>query len=138
MIAMEAALSGHLVLSTLHTNTAAATPLRSPKWESSRSSSRRPSAACSPNDSPASSAPSASRCPCVGLRLHWRRIPRGRSGGCRHIGALSCRRLSSMRGNGYYGRMVLAEVMKMTEEINRLIITGGSIGDIGADSISQG
>jgi len=28
MIAMEAALSGHLVLSTLHTNTAAATPLR--------------------------------------------------------------------------------------------------------------
>ena len=37
VIAIEAALTGHLVLSTLHTNDAASTPLRSSRWGSSRS-----------------------------------------------------------------------------------------------------
>ena len=40
MIAIEAALTGHLVLSTLHTNDAASTRCGSSRWASSRSSCR--------------------------------------------------------------------------------------------------
>ena len=48
-IAVQAALTGHLVLSTLHTNDCAALFTASPTWASSRSRSRPPSWASSRN-----------------------------------------------------------------------------------------
>ena len=59
-IAIEAALTGHLVLSTLHTNDApVGRSPASPRWASSRSSSARRSTASSPSGSRAGSATSA-------------------------------------------------------------------------------
>ena len=49
-IAVQAALTGHLVLSTLHTNDCAAPFTGSSTWASSRSRSRRRSWAWSPSD----------------------------------------------------------------------------------------
>jgi type IV pilus assembly protein PilB len=139
MIAMEAALSGHLVLSTLHTNTAAATPLRLTEM------GIEPFLVTSAVGSVLTQRLARKLCPKCKVA-----VPASVSdfigAGYREADlvdvdtsvlyrAVGCR---ACGGNGYYGRMVLAEVMKMTEEINRLIITGGSIGDIERTAISQG
>jgi type IV pilus assembly protein PilB len=138
-IAMEAALSGHLVLTTLHTNTAAATPLRltemgiEPFLVTSALGSvltQRLARVLCPNCKEPYEASeqefvaagySAADLDLVdGLTLH-------RAVGCRMCGH-----------TGYQGRMVLSEVMNMSEEIDRMIIQQMSIVDMERKACEQG
>ena len=50
----------------------------------------------------------------------------------RAIGCTAC------SNTGYRGRKALAELMPMSEEIERLIIEGGSVEDIHRMAVSQG
>ncbi len=138
-IAMEAALSGHLVLTTLHTNTAAATPLRLTEM------GIEPFLVTS----------------AVGSVL-TQRLARKLCGNCKEPydatvadflaagygeadlegvdtsvlhRAVGCRACSH---TGYIGRMVLAEVMNMSEQIDRMIIRQDSIVDIERKACEQG
>jgi type IV pilus assembly protein PilB len=45
---------------------------------------------------------------------------------------------SACSNTGYRGRKALAELMPMSEEINRLIIEGGTVDDIHRMAVSQG
>ncbi|MGH8996259.1 MAG: ATPase, T2SS/T4P/T4SS family [Acidimicrobiales bacterium] len=138
-IAMEAALSGHLVLTTLHTNTAAATPLRltemgiEPFLVTSAVGSvltqRLARVLCTVCKEPYAAsekdffAAGYSDTDIEGLdtsTLH-------RAVGCRTCG-----------NTGYIGRMVLAEVMNVTEEIDRMIIEQDSIESIERKACEQG
>ncbi len=138
-IAMEAALSGHLVLTTLHTNTAAATPLRltemgiEPFLVTSAVGSvltqrlaRVLCANCkeqvdaSEKDFYAAGYKEADLEGVDISTLH-------KAVGCRQCGH-----------TGYFGRAVLAEVMNVTEEIDRMIIEQSSIANIERQAIEQG
>jgi type IV pilus assembly protein PilB len=138
-IAMEAALSGHLVLTTLHTNTAAATPLRltemgiEPFLVTSAVGSvltqRLARVLCNvcKEEYEASEkefyAAGYTESDIEGLEIStlYRAI------GCRTCGH-----------TGYTGRMVLAEVMNVTEEIDRMIIDQESIANIERKACEQG
>lgn len=138
-IAMEAALSGHLVLTTLHTNTAAATPLRltemgiEPFLVTSAVGSvltqRLARVLCSvcKEEYEASEkdfyAAGYTESDVEGLDIStlYRAV------GCRTCGH-----------TGYTGRMVLAEVMNVTEEIDRMIIEQESIANIERKACEQG
>ena len=138
-IAMEAALSGHLVLTTLHTNTAAATPLRltemgiEPFLVTSAVGSvltqRLARNLCDNCKEPYDAseqeflAAGYSEADLEGVDtsvLHR---------------AMGCRACSH---TGYIGRMVLAEVMNMSEQIDRMIIRQDSIVDIERKACEQG
>ena len=138
-IAMEAALSGHLVLTTLHTNTAAATPLRltemgiEPFLVTSALGSvltqRLARVLCQNCKEPYDAseqeflAAGYSEADLEGVEtsvLH-------RAVGCRSCGH-----------TGYQGRMVLAEVMNISEEIDRMIIAQSSIVDMERKACEQG
>jgi len=138
-IAMEAALSGHLVLTTLHTNTAAATPLRltemgiEPFLVTSAVGSvltqRLARVLCTVCKEPYDAsekdfyAAGYSETDIEGLDTStlYRAV------GCRTCGH-----------TGYTGRMVLAEVMNVTEEIDRMIIEQASIASIERKACEQG
>ena len=138
-IAMEAALSGHLVLSTLHTNTAAATPLRltemgiEPFLVTSSVGSvltqRLARVLCEqckePYDASEKDFYAAGYKDAdledVDISVLYRAV------GCR-----------SCSHTGYLGREVLAEVMNMTEEIDRMIIEQETIVNIERQAIEQG
>jgi type IV pilus assembly protein PilB len=138
-IAMEAALSGHLVLTTLHTNTAAATPLRltemgiEPFLVTSAVGSvltqRLARVLCNvcKEEFEASEkdfyAAGYGESDIEGLDIStlYRAV------GCRTCGH-----------TGYSGRMVLAEVMNVTEEIDRMIIEQESIASIERKACEQG
>lgn len=138
-IAMEAALSGHLVLSTLHTNTAAATPLRltemgiEPFLVTSAVgcvlTQRLARMLCENCKEPFDAsekdyfAAGYKEEDLEGLDLSvlYRTV------GCRQCGH-----------TGYLGRMVLAEVMAVTEEIDRMIIEQDSIASIERKACEQG
>ncbi len=139
IIAMEAALSGHLVLTTLHTNTAAATPLRltemgiEPFLVTSAVASvltqRLARVLCIACKEPFEAsekdfyAAGYSEADVEGLditTLH------------RAVGCRSCAQ------TGYQGRMVLAEVMNVTEEIDRMIIEQASIASIERKACEHG
>ena len=138
-IAMEAALSGHLVLTTLHTNTAASTPLRltemgiEPFLVNSAVggvlTQRLARVLCEKCKAPFRAAPADFHAAgfteqdLEGLDVS----SLSRATGCRACG-----------GTGYYGRMVLGEVMLMTEEIQRMIIEQRSILAIERQAIQQG
>lgn len=138
-IAMEAALSGHLVLTTLHTNTAAATPLRltemgiEPFLVTSAVGSvltqRLARVLCNVCKEPFESsekdfyAAGYSEADIEGLDI---------STLYRAVGCRTC------ANTGYMGRMALAEVMNVTEEIDRMIIEQASIGDIERKACEQG
>jgi len=138
-IAMEAALSGHLVLSTLHTNSAAATPLRltemgiEPFLVTSALScvltqrlARILCAQCKePYDASEKDFFSAGYRDTDIEDLDTSVLYR----------AVGCRSCSH---TGYFGRAVLAEVMTMTEEINRMIIEQESIVNIERAAVEQG
>ncbi len=138
-IAMEAALSGHLVLSTLHTNTAAATPLRltemgiEPFLVTSAVSGvltqRLARVLCERCKTPYASSPADFHA--AGYReedLEGLDISTlYRANGCR-----------ACSHTGYYGRMVLAEVMQVTEEIERMIIEQQSIVAMERQAVEQG
>jgi len=50
----------------------------------------------------------------------------------RSVGCSACAQ------TGYRGRLALAELMPMTEEVERMIIEGGSVEDIHRLAVSQG
>jgi type IV pilus assembly protein PilB len=139
-IAIEAALTGHMVLSTLHTNSAAATPMRliemgiEPFLVTSALSgvvaqrlARRLCTHCKKPYVPTEADIRAAgwtieEVEAVGV---LREIYR--SSGC-----------SACAQTGYRGRLALAELMSMTEEVERMIIEGGSVEDIHRLAVSQG
>ena len=138
-IAIEAALTGHLVLSTLHTNDAPSR--RHPAHRDGRRAVPRRlarSTACSPSGSPAGCATSArsrttpdargarsrSRCPWTpGEPLPTL---------YRAVGCAACAK------TGYRGRFALHEVMAVTEEIERLTVERASAAEIGEAAREQG
>ncbi len=138
-IAMEAALSGHLVLTTLHTNTAAATPLRltemgiEPFLVTSAVGTvltqRLARVLCNVCKEPFEAtekdfyAAGYTEADVEGLNISTLH----RAIGCRTCGS-----------TGYSGRMVLAEVMNVTEEIDRMIIEQASIANIERKACEQG
>ncbi|MGH9047811.1 MAG: ATPase, T2SS/T4P/T4SS family [Acidimicrobiales bacterium] len=139
VIAMEAALSGHLVLTTLHTNTAAATPLRltemgiEPFLVTSAIASvltqRLARVLCSVCKEPYEGsekdfyAAGYDDKDIEGLDISTLH---------RAVGCRTC------ANTGYSGRMVLAEVMNVTEEIDRMIIEQASIASIERKACEQG
>ncbi len=140
LIAIEAALTGHLVLATLHTNNAASTPMRlvemglEPFLVTSSLSgvlaqrlARRLCTHCKEAYEPTEADIAAAG---------WTPTEIERVGGIYKVfRAVGC---SACSNTGYRGRKALAELMPMTEEIERMIIEGGSVDDIHRLSVSQG
>jgi type IV pilus assembly protein PilB len=138
-IAVEAALTGHLVLATLHTNDSAAAVVRLTEMGIepflvatalsgvlSQRLARRLCLECrEPIDVPRAAVADL-------LRLHGNDgagetvlIHRGR-------GCVRC------HGSGYRGRFALAEMMTSTDAIDRLIISRASANEIRAQAIEEG
>ncbi|MHB8317889.1 MAG: GspE/PulE family protein [Acidimicrobiales bacterium] len=138
-IAMEAALSGHLVLSTVHTNTAAATPLRltemgiEPFLVTSAIggvlTQRLARTLCEQCKEPTEASEKDF------LAAGYREEDLEGVDTSTLYKTVGCRHCSH---TGYLGRMVLAEVMEMTEEIDRMIIEQASIVDIERMAVDQG
>ncbi|MDA8312082.1 MAG: type II/IV secretion system protein [Actinomycetota bacterium] len=138
-IAMEAALSGHLVLSTLHTNTAASTPLRltemgiEPFLVTSAVSGvltqRLARVLCErckvPFDASTADFYAAGYKDADLEGLDISRLYR--ASGC-----------ATCANTGYFGRMLLGEMMPMTEEIQRMIIEHQSILAMERQAVDQG
>jgi type IV pilus assembly protein PilB len=138
-IAMEAALSGHLVLTTLHTNAAAATPLRltemgiEPFLVTSAIGSvltqRLARVLCPQCKEPFE----ASEKDFIAAGYHEADLEAYDL--TKLYRAVGCRACSH---TGYHGRTVLAEVMNMTEEVDRLVIEQAPIVNIERQAIEQG
>jgi len=138
-IAMEAALSGHLVLTTLHTNAAAATPLRltemgiEPFLVTSAVGTvltqRLARVLCDQCREPYEATEKEFEAAGYGADdlegLEWSTLYR----------TVGCRACSH---TGYLGRTVLAEVMNMSEEVDRMIIEQASIANLERTSCEQG
>ncbi len=140
VIAIEAALTGHMVLATLHTNNAASTPMRliemglEPFLVTSSVSgvlaqrlARRLCAHCKQ-----AYEPTESEFVGAGWKLEEVEAMGGistvyRAGGC-----------SACANTGYRGRKALAELLPMSEEIERTIIEGGSVEEIHRVGVAQG
>jgi type IV pilus assembly protein PilB len=130
-IAIEAALTGHLVLSTLHTNSAPATPARLIEM------GVEPYLV-------------ASAINCVLAQRLARRLCHG----CRrplvvagaevgvpgrtHVEVYEAAGCSRCRDTGYRGRIGLFEVMTVTDEIRALIVARAPAADLAAVAIRQG
>ena len=131
-IAIEAALTGHLVLSTLHTHSAPAAPARlvdmgvEPYLVASAlecvvaqqlarrlcTSCRRPVTVAGRD---------------VGLKHATKKVEVYEPGGCERC-----------RSTGYRGRIGLFEVMGVSDEIRALVVARAPAGEIAATAISQG
>ena len=138
VIAIEAALTGHLVLTTLHTNDAASTPLRliemgiepflvtsSVDCVLAQRLARRLCERCKlpyvPTEAELVAAKwDFSRVSTEGLALY-------RAVGCPQCG-----------GTGFRGRLALHEVMLMTEELDSLVVARASSEDIRRVATDQG
>jgi type IV pilus assembly protein PilB len=136
-LAIEAALTGHLVLSTLHTNDAASAVTRlvemgiepflvgsSLDCVMAQRLARRLCQWCRESYAPSDAELSAARWPYELLgapSMLWR------PNGCR-----------SCANTGYRGRIALHEVMAVSEEIERLAVERASAHDIGRAGIAQG
>jgi type IV pilus assembly protein PilB len=140
LISVEAALTGHLVLSTLHTNNAAATPMRliemglEPFLVTSALSgvlaqrlARRLCLHCKEAYEPTEADIVA-----AGWSLEEVEVMGGIDKVYRSVGCSAC------SNTGYRGRKALAELLPMTEEVERMIIEGGSMEDIHRLGVSQG
>ncbi len=140
VIAIEAALTGHMVLATLHTNSAASTPMRliemgvEPFLVTSAISgvlaqrlARRLCMHCKDAYEPTEADIVA-----AGWTLEEVEALGGMSKVYRAVGCSAC------ANTGYRGRKALAELMPMTEEIDRMIIEGGSVDDIHKLALTQG
>ena len=134
-VAMEAALTGHLVLSTLHTNSAAITAARlidmgvEPFLIASgircivgQRLARRLCDACKQPADPSSAELSA-----LGVAENGAPLTVFEPHGC-----VSC------LGTGYRGRVGLYEVMTLTEELRGLIVAKAASGDIEAAAVAAG
>jgi type IV pilus assembly protein PilB len=140
VIAIEAALTGHMVLATLHTNNAASTPMRliemglEPFLVTSSISgvlaqrlARRLCTHCKE-----AYAPSEAEIISAG----WTLAEVDELGGMPEVfRAVGC---SACANTGYRGRKALAELLPMTEEIERTIIEGGSVEEIHRVGVAQG
>jgi type IV pilus assembly protein PilB len=140
VIAIEAALTGHMVLSTLHTNSAASTPMRliemgiEPFLVTSSLSgvlaqrlTRRLCMHCKEPYEPTEADIAAAG---------WTVAEVSEVGNMSKVfRAVGC---SACANTGYRGRKALSELMPMTEEIERLIIEGGSVEDIHKLAVAQG
>ena len=140
VIAIEAALTGHMVLATLHTNSAASTPMRliemgiEPFLVTSSLSGvlaqrlvRRLCVHCKEQH-----APTAADIVAAGWSPDEVEALGGMANVYRAVGCSAC------ANTGYRGRKALAELLPMTEEIERMIIEGGSVEDIHRLGVSQG
>jgi type IV pilus assembly protein PilB len=138
-IAVEAALTGHVVLSTLHTNDAASTPARllemgvEPFLVTSGVScilaQRLVRRLCEKCKEPFE--PSAAELTAAG----WDEIADSYEGTptwFRPVGCNACAR------SGYRGRFAVQEVMPMTEEVAALVLKRGPSEDVRALAIAQG
>jgi type IV pilus assembly protein PilB len=136
-IAIEAALTGHLVLSTLHTNDAATTPTRlvemgvEPFLVSSaldcvvaQRLARKLCDRCKepylPGEAELVGAGWEDALDSGGLEVF-------RAVGCQHCGK-----------TGYHGRFAIHEVMNVTEDVERLIVERGHSEDIKKVAVAQG
>ena len=140
VIAIEAALTGHLVLSTLHTNDAASTPQRlvemgvEPFLVGSaidcivaQRLARRLCDRCKQAHQPEYSE-------LAGVGWDFERLGGTEAAGTifRAIGCGAC------GGTGYHGRFALHEVLQVTEEAERLIVERGHSDELRKLAISQG
>jgi type IV pilus assembly protein PilB len=138
-IAMEAALSGHLVLTTLHTNTASATPLRltemgiEPFLVTSSITGiltqRLARVLCKQCKEPYSASEKDF------VAAGYKEADLDGVDTSTLYRAVGCRSCSQ---TGYHGRMVLAEVLLMTEEIDRMIIEQQPMANIEREACEQG
>ncbi len=139
-IAIEAALTGHMVLATLHTNSASATPMRliemgiEPFLVTSALSgvvaqrlARRLCMHCKEPYAPSEADIRAAGWTPAEVEAAGILQQAYRSVGC-----------SACSQTGYRGRLALAELMPMTEEVERMIIEGGSVEEIHRLAVSQG
>ncbi len=139
VIGIEAALTGHLVLSTLHTNSAASTPMRlvemgvEPFLVTSaldcvlaQRLARRLCDRCKEAYQPTESELIEAGWRVEDLESNeWPTL-------FHHIGCSSCGR------TGYRGRFAIHEVMLITEDIERMIIERRSTDDIQKSAVMQG
>jgi type IV pilus assembly protein PilB len=137
VIAIEAALTGHLVLSTLHTNDAASTPMRliemgvEPFLVTSaldcvvaQRLARRLCERCKQAYTPS---------PAELTEAGWPTAELGASPELfRPVGCPACTR------TGYRGRLAIQEVMVLSEEIDRMIIERYSSDDLKKAAIAEG
>ena len=143
VIAVEASMTGHLVLATLHTNSAAATPMRlvemglqaflvtsSLTGVLAQRLARRLCEHCKEGYEV-----SEAEIVAAGWTVEEMRAIEEAAGKPHFYRAKGC---SACAKTGYRGRKALAELMPMTEEIERLIIEGGSVDDIHRMAVSQG
>ncbi|HUQ39905.1 MAG TPA: ATPase, T2SS/T4P/T4SS family [Acidimicrobiales bacterium] len=136
-IAAEAALTGHLVLSTLHTNDAASTPMRliemgvEPFMVTSSIdcvlAQRLARRLCDSCKEPYSAAREELR-PEIWGELELDEEPTF----FRAVGCRACNR------TGYRGRFAIHEVMPVTEELSRMIVARASAGEVKLAAIEQG
>lgn len=140
LISVEAALTGHLVLATLHTNSASATPMRlvemglEPYLVTSALSAslaqrlaRRLCVHCrEPFDATEAEIVAAGWSP-EEVFAHNATPVLHRATGC-----------SACSNTGYRGRKALLELLVISEEVERLIIEGGTADDIHKLSVEQG
>jgi len=140
LISVEAALTGHLVLATLHTNDSASTPMRlvemglEPYLVTSALSAalaqrlaRRLCQHCrEPYEATEADVVAAGWRPEEVFSV---------DGAPKLYRAVGC---SACSNTGYRGRKALLELLVMTDEIERLIIEGGSADDIHKLAVEQG
>jgi type IV pilus assembly protein PilB len=140
VISVEAALTGHLVLATLHTNDAASTPMRLVEMGierylvSSAASAvlaqrlaRRLCPHCKEPFEPTEAELAAAGWEPGELEVAGSFPKLYRAVGC-----------SACSHTGYRGRKALAELLIVTEEVEHMIIEGGSADDIHRLAVSQG
>jgi len=140
VIAVEAALTGHLVLSTLHTNDAASTPSRlvemgvepflvgsSIDCIVAQRLARRLCARCKQAYRP-------ERAELTAVGWDFERLG-GLDPDFHVFRAKGC---GACGGTGYYGRFAVHEVLQVTEEVERLIVERGHTDEIRKVAIAQG
>ena len=139
MIAVEASLTGHLVLSTLHTNDAASTPMRMVEMGVepflvvsaldcvvAQRLARKLCDRCREEYEPTHAELTEAGWPAALLKAD------GPPMLYRAIGCAACSR------TGYRGRLAVHEVMVMSEEISRMVVERYSSDDIKKTALSQG
>jgi type IV pilus assembly protein PilB len=140
LISVEAALTGHLVLATLHTNDAASTPMRLVEMglESylvtsavSAALAQRLARRLCPNCREPYE-PSEADIAAAGWRPEEVYLTTTTPKFHRAVGCTAC------SNTGYRGRKALLELLVVTEEVERMIIEGGSADDIHKLATQQG
>jgi type IV pilus assembly protein PilB len=140
MISVEAALTGHMVLATLHTNNSASTPMRlvemglEPYLVTSAVSgalaqrlARRLCMHCKESYEPTEADIVAAGWSPDELFTEKKKPTLHRAVGC-----------SACSKTGYRGRKALLELLVVTDEVERLIIEGGTADDIHKLAVEQG